>query len=142
MRNPQNVILARQFTNHFDGFSIGSNDLTQFTLGVDRDASGELADLFDEQDEAVKWMIATVIDDRTEKKKIGLCGEAPSNHPEFARFLVNTGISSISVSPDSFLEVKKHVIAAEEGKSYEKEDIEGKRAENGAENRVEKSKKW
>jgi len=117
---PSNVILARQFTYHFDGFSIGSNDLTQLTLGVDRDASGELTDLFDEQDEAVKWMIATVIDiARKEKKKIGLCGEAPSNHPEFARFLVDAGINSISVSPDSFLEVKKHVIAAEEAGNYE-----------------------
>lgn len=115
---PSNVILAADFTDHFDGFSIGSNDLTQLTLGIDRD-SGELAEagLFDEQNEAVKWMIARVIKVAREKgRKIGLCGQAPSDHPEFARFLVECGIHSISVSPDSFIAVKKHVIAAE-GKS-------------------------
>lgn len=110
---PSNVILASEFTKHFDGFSIGSNDLTQLTLGVDRD-SGELADLFDEQDSAVKWMIGRVIAEAHKADcKIGLCGQAPSNHPEFAAFLVKCGITSISVSPDSFLEVKKHVIASE-----------------------------
>jgi pyruvate,water dikinase len=110
---PSNVILAADFTEHFDGFSVGSNDLTQLTLGVDRD-SGELADLFDEQDEAVKWMIARVIKVAREKGcKIGLCGQAPSDHPEFARFLVEAGINSISVSPDSFLAVKRHVVDAE-----------------------------
>lgn len=111
---PSNVILAAQFMQHFDGFSIGSNDLTQLTLGVDRD-SGELADLFDEQDEAVKWMISTVISEaRKAGRKIGLCGQAPSNHPAFAAFLVHAGITSVSVSPDSFLEVKRHVIASEQ----------------------------
>lgn len=110
---PSNVILAASFTDHFDGFSIGSNDLTQLTLGVDRD-SGELAPLFDEQDEAVKWMIARVISVAREKGcKIGLCGQAPSNYPKFAKFLVEVGIHSISVSPDSFVAVKKHVLAAE-----------------------------
>ncbi|RVD88547.1 uncharacterized protein DFL_002729 [Arthrobotrys flagrans] len=110
---PSNVILAKEFTQHFDGFSIGSNDLTQLTLGVDRD-SGELSDLFDEQDEAVKWMISKVITEaRKAGRKIGLCGQAPSDHPEFADFLVNAGINSISVSPDSFVEVKKYVVAAE-----------------------------
>jgi pyruvate,water dikinase len=112
---PSNVILASSFTQHFDGFSIGSNDLAQLTLGVDRD-SGELASLFDEQDEAVKWMIARAITvARREGCKIGLCGEAPSNHPEFAKFLVNAGIDSISVSPDSFVQVMKHVVASEKG---------------------------
>ncbi|KAK2688812.1 hypothetical protein QWA68_012114 [Fusarium oxysporum] len=112
---PSNVILASSFTQHFDGFSIGSNDLAQLTLGVDRD-SGELASLFDEQDEAVKWMIARAITvARREGCKIGLCGEAPSNHPEFAKFLVNSGIDSISVSPDSFVQVMKHVVASEKG---------------------------
>jgi pyruvate,water dikinase len=83
------------------------------TLGVDRD-SGELSDLFDEQDKAVKWMISTVITEAHKAGcKIGLCGQAPSNHPEFAAFLVECGITSISVSPDSFLEVKKHVLASE-----------------------------
>lgn len=110
---PSNVILAAQFAEHFDGFSIGSNDLTQLTLGVDRD-SGELADLFNEQDEAVKWMIARVISAaRKAGRKIGICGQAPSDHPEFARFLVEAGINSISVSPDSFLPVKQHVVDSE-----------------------------
>ena len=110
---PSNVILAKQFAQHFDGFSIGSNDLTQLTLGVDRD-SGELADLFDEQDEAVKWMIRRVITEAVKAgAKIGICGQAPSDHPEFAKFLVDCGIDSISVSPDSFVAVKKKVSEAE-----------------------------
>ncbi|HVX81073.1 MAG TPA: phosphoenolpyruvate synthase [Devosiaceae bacterium] len=110
---PSNVILARQFAQRFDGFSIGSNDLTQLTLGVDRD-SGELAGLFDEQDEAVKWMIGQVIAEATRAgAKVGLCGQAPSDHPEFAEFLVQCGIDSISVSPDSFVAVKRRVAAAE-----------------------------
>ena len=111
---PSNVILAEQFTEHFDGFSIGSNDLTQLTLGVDRD-SGELAELFNEQDEAVKWMIGRVIAVARERGcKVGICGQAPSDHPEFARFLVESGIDSISVSPDSFLAVKRHVVDSEQ----------------------------
>ncbi|MGW9229672.1 phosphoenolpyruvate synthase [Pseudorhizobium sp. NPDC055634] len=114
---PSNVILAKQFAQHFDGFSIGSNDLTQLTLGVDRD-SGELADLFDEQDEAVKWMIRSVITEAGRAgAKIGLCGQAPSDHPEFAEFLVDCGIDSISVSPDSFVAVKRRVAEAE-GRRY------------------------
>ena len=110
---PANVVLAGAFASRFDGFSIGSNDLTQLTLGVDRD-SGELAELFDEQDEAVKWMISSVIGEaKRAGAKIGLCGQAPSDHPEFARFLVECGIDSISVSPDSFVAVKRHVAAME-----------------------------
>lgn len=110
---PSNVVQAAAFTRRFDGFSIGSNDLTQLTLGVDRD-SELLADLFDEQDEAVKWMIRHVIEEaHRHGAKVGLCGQAPSDHPEFARFLVECGIDSISVSPDSFVEVKRHVAAAE-----------------------------
>jgi pyruvate,water dikinase len=110
---PSNVILAKAFAERFDGFSIGSNDLTQLTLGVDRD-SGELAELFDEQDEAVKWMIESVIREAHKAgAKVGLCGEAPSNHPEFAEFLVACGIDSMSVSPDSFIAVKQRVAAAE-----------------------------
>jgi pyruvate,water dikinase len=113
---PSNVILAKAFADRFDGFSIGSNDLTQLTLGVDRD-SGELAGLFDEQDEAVKWMIGHVIAEaRAAGAKIGLCGQAPSDHPEFARFLVECGIDSMSVSPDSFVAVKQQVASAEGGK--------------------------
>ena len=110
---PSNVILAAAFAERFDGFSIGSNDLTQLTLGVDRD-SEELAGLFDEQDEAVKWMIGNVIAAaHTAGAKVGLCGQAPSDHPDFAEFLVACGIDSISVTPDSFLAVKRHVAAAE-----------------------------
>jgi pyruvate,water dikinase len=107
------VILAEAFAERFDGFSIGSNDLTQLTLGVDRD-SAELAELFDEQDEAVKWMIRTVIDAAHRAgAKVGLCGQAPSDHPEFAEFLVRCGIDSVSVSPDSFIAVKRRIAVAE-----------------------------
>ncbi len=110
---PSNVILAKEFAQRFDGFSIGSNDLTQLTLGVDRDSS-ELAGLFDEQDEAVKWMIHSVIEAAHRAgAKVGLCGQAPSDHPEFAEFLVDCGIDSMSVSPDSFLAVKERVAAKE-----------------------------
>jgi pyruvate,water dikinase len=110
---PSNVILARSFAARFDGFSIGSNDLTQLTLGVDRD-SEELAELFDEGDEAVKWMIERVIRGaQAAGAKVGLCGQAPSDDPSFAVFLVACGIDSISVSPDSFVAVKNHVAAAE-----------------------------
>ena len=113
---PSNVVLAAEFAKRFDGFSIGSNDLTQLTLGVDRD-SGELANLFDEQDPAVKWMISNVIAEaRKAGAKIGLCGQAPSDHPEFAAFLVECGINSISVSPDSFVAVKRIVAKAEAAK--------------------------
>lgn len=110
---PSNVILASQFAQRFDGFSIGSNDLTQLTLGVDRD-SAELAGLFDEQNEAVKWMIARVIESaRNAGAKVGLCGQAPSDHPAFVDFLVACGIDSVSVSPDSFIAVKRRVAVAE-----------------------------
>jgi pyruvate, water dikinase len=114
---PSNVILASAFAKRFDGFSIGSNDLTQLTLGVDRD-SADLAPLFDEQDEAVKWMIENVIREAHKAgAKVGLCGQAPSDHPEFAEFLVHCGIDSMSVSPDSFVAVKDHVAAAETNKA-------------------------
>lgn len=110
---PSNVILAKDFARLFDGFSIGSNDLTQLTLGVDRDA-GDLADLFDEQDPAVKWMIHKVITEAVQAgAEIGICGQAPSDHPDFAAFLVECGIGSISVSPDSFFAVKQKVAEAE-----------------------------
>lgn len=110
---PSNVILAKSFAARFDGFSIGSNDLTQLTLGVDRDSS-ELAELFDEQDDAVKWMIRNVIGEAHKAgTKVGLCGQAPSDYPEFAEFLVQCGIDSMSVSPDSFVVVKRRVAAIE-----------------------------
>ena len=110
---PSNVILAKAFARRFDGFSIGSNDLTQLTLGVDRD-SAELSALFDEQDDSVKWMIRTVIHDaHSAGAKVGLCGEAPSHDAGFAGFLVECGIDSVSVSPDSFVAVKRRIAAAE-----------------------------
>jgi pyruvate,water dikinase len=110
---PSNVVLAHEFAQRFDGFSIGSNDLTQLTLGVDRD-SAQLSGLFDEQSEAVKWMVRRVIAEAHRAgAKVGLCGEAPAHHPEFAAFLVECGIDSISVSPDSFVAVKRRVAASE-----------------------------
>jgi len=110
---PSNVILARQFAERFDGFSIGSNDLTQLTLGVDRD-SAALADTFDEDDPAVRWMIGHLIDEaHAADAPVGLCGQAPSDRPEFARFLVQAGIDSMSVTPDRFVAVKHQVAIAE-----------------------------
>jgi pyruvate,water dikinase len=110
---PSNVILAEQFAERFDGFSIGSNDLTQLVLGVDRD-SAELRALFDERDEAVRRMIADVIR-RAHAcgRTVGICGEAPSNHPDFAAFLVECGIDSISLNPDGFVAAAKRVAEAE-----------------------------
>jgi pyruvate, water dikinase len=113
---PSNVILAEQFADRFDGFSIGSNDLTQLTLGVDRD-SDRLAPLFREDNAAVTTLIRNVIISAHHKhRKVGLCGQAPSDHPSYARFLVDAGIDSISVSPDSFIAVKQNVAAAEKAK--------------------------
>jgi len=110
---PANIILASDFAARFDGFSIGSNDLTQLTLGVDRD-NELLSDLFDERNPAVTQSIATLLDQaRQSGAKTGLCGQAPSDHPEFAEFLVEHGIDSISVVPESFVSVKRHVAAAE-----------------------------
>ncbi|HXJ17654.1 MAG TPA: phosphoenolpyruvate synthase [Candidatus Polarisedimenticolia bacterium] len=100
---PSNVILADEFFQIFDGFSIGSNDLTQLTLGLDRD-SQMLAALFDERNDAVRRMIRLAIEAaKRNSKKIGICGQAPSDYPEFARFLVEQGIDSISLNPDSVL---------------------------------------
>ncbi len=110
---PSNVIQAAEFAKRFDGFSIGSNDLTQLTLGVDRD-SDLLADLFSEKDPAVVWMIETLIERaHAAGAKVGLCGQAPSNDPSFAKLLVKAGIDSISVTPDSFIAVKRNVAEAE-----------------------------
>jgi pyruvate,water dikinase len=100
---PSNVVLADQFAEIFDGFSIGSNDLTQLTLGVDRD-SEIVAHVFDERNDAVKLMISAVIQSaRAKGRKIGICGQAPSDFPDFAQFLVEQGIDSISLNPDSVL---------------------------------------
>ena len=110
---PANVILAEEFAKRFDGFSIGSNDLTQLTLGIDRD-SDMLADLFDERNEAVKRMIAQAIDKAHEAGiKIGICGQAPSNYPDFAAFLVDEGIDTISLNPDSFVRTIGSIADAE-----------------------------
>jgi pyruvate,water dikinase len=110
---PSNVILAKEFAQRFDGFSIGSNDLTQLILGVDRD-SEELSGLFDERNEAVKKMIRDLIQTAHQSKtKVGICGQAPSDHPDFAAFLVDAGIDSMSLNPDSIMEVKKSIAKKE-----------------------------
>jgi len=110
---PSNIISAAEFAKRFDGFSIGSNDLTQLTLGVDRD-SERLAEVFSERDPAVLWMIRHLIETaHAAGRKVGLCGQAPSNDPDFARLLVQAGIDTISVTPDAFLAVKDNVAAAE-----------------------------
>lgn len=113
---PANIILAEEFARRFDGFSIGSNDLTQLVLGVDRDST-ELNYLFDENNEAVKQSIRDVIK-KSHKVDcpVGFCGQAPSDQPEYARFLVDCNIDSISVNPDSVVEVLKHVSEAEKAR--------------------------
>ena len=110
---PNNVILANQFSEVFDGFSIGSNDLTQLTLGLDRD-SALVAHLFDERNEGVKEMVRLVIE-RAKKnnRKIGICGQAPSDYPEFAKFLVEQGIDSISLNPDTVLKTMLEIAKTE-----------------------------
>ncbi|HEY0897845.1 MAG TPA: phosphoenolpyruvate synthase, partial [Sphingobacteriaceae bacterium] len=111
---PSNIILADQFAKHIDGFSIGSNDLTQLVLGLDRDSS-LVAHIYDERNEAVKSMISNLI--RSAKKagiKVGICGQGPSDFPDFAQFLVDEGIDSISVTPDSFFKTVKAIHLLEE----------------------------
>lgn len=106
---PSNVILAERFGQYIDGFSIGSNDLTQLVLGIDRDSS-LVADLYSERNEAVKTMISSLI--QTAKKlriKVGICGQGPSDFPDFAQFLVEEGIDSLSVTPDSFMKTVKAI---------------------------------
>jgi pyruvate,water dikinase len=110
---PSNVVLAEKFAPKFDGFSIGSNDLTQLVLGVDRD-SEQLAALFDERDEAVTAMISEAIRKaHAAGIKIGICGQGPSNHPDFASFLVGEGIDSISLNPDSYLKTVRVIADVE-----------------------------
>lgn len=111
---PSNIILADQFSEIFDGFSIGSNDLTQLTLGLDRDSS-LVAHIFDERNQAVKDMVRMVIEKAHQNnRKIGICGQAPSDYPEFARFLVELGIDSISLNPDSVLKTLLDIAKLEE----------------------------
>jgi pyruvate,water dikinase len=110
---PSNVVLADEFAEIFDGFSIGSNDLTQLILGVDRD-SAIVAPIFDERNPAVKKMIAQVIAScRASGRKIGICGQAPSDYPEFAQFLVEQGIDSLSLNPDTVLKTTLAILRTE-----------------------------
>lgn len=110
---PSNVILAKEFAERFDGFSIGSNDLTQLVLGVDRD-SAQLSSLFDERNPAVTRMIENLIlAARASGRKVGICGQAPSDYPDFAEFLVKAGIDSISLNPDSVVPVLRRVAEVE-----------------------------
>ena len=114
---PNNVLMAEEFSEVFDGFSIGSNDLTQLTLGLDRD-SALVAGLFDERNEGVKRMVRMAIATAKAKgRKIGICGQAPSDYPEFASFLVEQGIDSMSLNPDSVLKTLLMVAQVERSKS-------------------------
>jgi pyruvate,water dikinase len=100
---PSNALLAKEFLEHFDGMSIGSNDMTQLTLGLDRDSS-IVAGLFDERDPAVKALLAMAIKAcREAGKYIGICGQGPSDHPDLARWLVDQGIDSLSLNPHTFV---------------------------------------
>jgi pyruvate,water dikinase len=102
---PTNAVLAEQFLEYFDGFSIGSNDMTQLTLGVDRDSGGPIAPTFDERDPAVKAMLHMAITAcRKLNKYVGICGQGPSDHPDFAKWLVEEGIETISLNPDTVVE--------------------------------------
>jgi len=111
---PANVILAEEFAAIFDGFSIGSNDLTQLTLGLDRD-SAIVAHLFDERNAAVLRLVQDVIR-RAQAcgRKVGICGQAPSDYPEFARFLVRCGIDSISLNPDTVIKTTQDIVELEQ----------------------------
>ena len=101
---PTNALLADRYLEYFDGMSIGSNDMTQLTLGLDRD-SAIIAKLFDERDDAVKALLKMAIDAcRKQGKYIGICGQGPSDHPDFARWLLEQGIESISLNPDTVVE--------------------------------------
>jgi len=110
---PNNVILADGFSRWFDGFSIGSNDLTQLTLGVDRDS--ELVEFdYDERDAGVLEMIRlAIVGAHRNRRPIGICGQAPSDYPEYAQFLVHAGIDSISLNPDSVLPAVRRILAIE-----------------------------
>jgi pyruvate,water dikinase len=113
---PSNALLADRFLDHFDGFSIGSNDLTPLTLGVDRDSGGPIATTFDERDEAVKQLLSMAIRAcRQAGKYIGICGQGPSDHPDFARWLMEQGIESISLNPDTVVETWLYLAAQKAG---------------------------
>ncbi|OOY35341.1 phosphoenolpyruvate synthase [Solemya velum gill symbiont] len=111
---PSNAILAEQFLEYFDGFSIGSNDMTQLTLAIDRD-SGLVSKLFDERDEAVKFMLSRAIRAcRDAGKYVGICGQGPSDHPDFAKWLVDEGIESVSLNPDTVISTWLYLAGVEE----------------------------
>ncbi|CAB3795026.1 phosphoenolpyruvate synthase [Pararobbsia alpina] len=112
---PSNAILAEQFLEHFDGFSIGSNDLTQLTLGLDRDSGMELLAIdFDERDPAVRFMLSRAIAEcKRQNKYVGICGQGPSDHPDFAKWLADEGIASISLNPDSVIDTWKALAKAD-----------------------------
>jgi pyruvate,water dikinase len=119
---PSNVVVADQFAEIFDGFSIGSNDLTQLTLGLDRD-SDLVAHIFDERNEAVKRLIKQVIDvahAHNPRIKVGICGQAPSDFPEFAEFLVECGIDSISLNPDTVIKTRLKIAETEQNLARKK----------------------
>ena len=125
---PSNALLADRFLEHFDGFSIGSNDLTQLTLGIDRDAGGAIASTFDERDEAVKAMLAMAISAcRARRSYVGICGQGPSDHPDLAQWLVEQGIESISLNPDTVVStwmlLAKQAAPAEAGLEAKKERL-------------------
>jgi pyruvate,water dikinase len=102
---PSNAILANEFLHYFDGFSIGSNDMTQLTLGIDRDSNGAIAASFDERNEAVKAMLhLSIAACRKQNKYIGICGQGPSDHPDFAKWLIDEGIETISLNPDTVID--------------------------------------
>ena len=101
---PSNAAVPELFLEHFDGFSIGSNDMTQLTLGLDRD-SGLVADAFDERDPAVKFMLSRAIEAcRAAGKYVGICGQGPSDHPDLAQWLMDQGIASMSLNPDTVVD--------------------------------------
>ena len=113
---PSNILMAEEFASHIDGFSIGSNDLTQLILGLDRDSS-LVAHIYDERNLAVKRAISHLI--KVSKKmgvKVGICGQGPSDFPDFAQFLVKEGIDSISVTPDSLLKTLKALSSQDQEK--------------------------
>jgi pyruvate,water dikinase len=110
---PSNILLAARFAEVFDGFSIGSNDLTQLTLGVDRDST-TVAPLFDERNEAVKWSCAHLLEvAHAAGRKVGICGQAPSDYPDFAAFLVERGIDSVSLTADAVVRTTLRILEVE-----------------------------
>src|SRR4029434_11163690 len=116
---PSNALLADRFLEHFDGFSIGSDDMTQLTLGLDRDSGGPIAETFDERDDAVKIMLSMAIEAcRRNKRYVGICGQGPCDHPDVSQWLVEQGIESISLNPDTVVETWL-MLAGEKGKAAE-----------------------